>query len=83
MKDYNYWLNDWPKIVTSTFAHGGKMFEMIETKDTQGLRHYTPGRELTIEQALENARADRRVSTMTVFANNGKHETEQSNGLSQ
>jgi hypothetical protein len=74
MKDYNYWLTDWPKICLQTFAHAGQMFEVTVTKDTQGISHYTTGRELDLDEALLNAKPDRRVMTMAVFAGNGKKE---------
>jgi|WetSurMetagenome_2_1015567.scaffolds.fasta_scaffold11081_6 hypothetical protein len=67
MKDYNYWLTDWPKICIQTFARAGRMFEAIVTKDAQGVSHYANGRELTLDEALLNAKPDRRVMTISVF----------------
>jgi hypothetical protein len=67
MKDYNYWLIDWPKIVTQTFAHGGRMFEVAATRSENGMLNYVTGHELTIDEALANADPDKRLMTLAVF----------------
>lgn len=69
MKDYDYWTQAWPKIVFSTFANGGRMFEVMGMKDEQGIWHYKRGAELTIDEALLNAKPELRKMTMALFEN--------------
>jgi hypothetical protein len=76
MKDYDYWIQAWPKICFNTFANSGRMYEVIVTKDAQGISHYTTGRELNLDEALLNAKPDRRVQTIAVFENNGTKEAQ-------
>jgi hypothetical protein len=74
MKDYDYWFQAWPKICMRTFATGGRMFEVTVTKDAQGVSHYQNGRELNLDEALLNAKPDRRVMTLAVFDNNSQRQ---------
>jgi hypothetical protein len=70
MPNYNYWLNDWPKIVVNAFSHRGRMFEIRETKDARGISHYEIVRELNLREAMANARPNRRAMTMTIYNQN-------------
>jgi hypothetical protein len=67
MKDYNYWLTEWPKIVMQTFAHGGRMFEVASQRSADGVWHYQTGHELTMDEALQNADPELRLMTLAVF----------------
>lgn len=54
MKNYDYYRDAWPRIVSDCFRHGGRMFVVVERRDETGkLVKYEHGRELDEQQALE------------------------------
>lgn len=54
MKNYDYYRDSWPQIVRDCFAHGGRMFTVIEQYDAAGeVVSIEQGRELDEQQALE------------------------------
>jgi hypothetical protein len=54
MKNYDYYRDAWPQIVRDCFAHGGRMFAVIERCDDAGrVVLYERGRELDEAAALE------------------------------
>lgn len=53
MKGYDYYRDAWPQIVRDCFAHGGRMFTVIEQRDGRGeVVSIEQGRELSEAEAL-------------------------------